>query len=143
MTFTPLPPIRKYSVFVSHCASDAWVARRMAEAMRGQGAEPFLAEDLEIGTDFPARIRSAVLDAAEVLVYVTPWALKRPWIWLETGVAWGQGTLIACVLHGLTSDDLRARVEFPIAMLSINFVDINDFASIYQPQLGRRIEKAI
>ena len=76
-------------VFVSHAGSDTWVARQIAAHITARGAVPFLDEaDIATGEDFEERILTALERADEMVVLLTPWSLKRPYVWMEIGAAW-------------------------------------------------------
>ncbi len=139
----PPSPSKKSAVFVSHSGHDAWVAQRIADAIRNQGAEAFLSGELAVGDRFSKEIRSAILRADELVVYLTPWALDRAWVWLEIGAAWALDLRIVCVLHGVSAGELRKNPSFPIDIATRNFVAINDFDSQYGEQLRRRVRQAI
>ncbi len=82
-------------VFISHSSKDTWVAKQIAHAVSGCGATAFLDEhSIEAGKDFDEEIRKSLNQSHELLVLLTPWALTRPYIWAELGVAWGRGILI-------------------------------------------------
>jgi len=79
-----------FQVFISHSSVDTWVARQIARAVEERGASYFLDEaDMEYGDDFEDNILAAVRASQELLVLLTPWAIKRPYIWLEIGAVWG------------------------------------------------------
>jgi hypothetical protein len=80
---------KRWLVFVSHSGADSWVARQIARHVREAGADPFLDEaHIAVGDDFEDRLRAALEEARELVVLLTPWALDRPYIWAEAGVAW-------------------------------------------------------
>src|SRR3954452_19424141 len=73
-------------IFISHSAKDAWVARQIAAEIRRRGAETFLDEaDIAHGDDFEEAILRAEEACSELLVLLTPWSLKRTWVWPEIG----------------------------------------------------------
>ena len=65
--------------------------------------------NVQIGDDFEEKIREAANASDELLVLLTPWAIDRPYIWVELGAFWGARKRIVGVLYGLTSNQLRAR----------------------------------
>lgn len=70
-----------YQVFISHASEDTWVARQLAQIMQWFGATTFLDEaDIAYGDDVEERILQAVRTSEELLVLLTPWALRRPYI---------------------------------------------------------------
>ena len=97
-------------VFVSHSGEDTWVARQIARGVSECGAHPFLDEaDVEVGAEFEEDIREFLDRAHELLVLVTPWSLKRPYVWAEIGAAWIRRIPIVVVLHGLSRSDFQAQ----------------------------------
>jgi len=76
----------------------------------------------------------------ELIVLLTPWAIKRPYIWLEIGAIWGQGKRIVGVLHGLTANELVTQEGTPALLKRIDLVDINRIDT-YFDQLKARIER--
>ena len=75
-----------YQVFISHSSADTWVARQIARHIEELGASTFLdEEDIEHGDDIEEEILSAAQNSDELLVLLTPWALTRPYIWIEIG----------------------------------------------------------
>jgi hypothetical protein len=61
------------------------------------GAKVFLDEaQIDVGDDFEEEIRNYLQDCDELVVLMTPWALERPYVWAELGVAWGAGFPLWC-----------------------------------------------
>jgi len=128
-----------YKVFISHSSIDTWVARQLAGYIEDLGAATFLDEaDIEYGDDFEERILEAIRTSHELLVLLTPWALKRPYIWLEIGAIWGLGRRVIGVLHGLSPSDLVAQDGTPALLKRIDLVELNNIG-MYFEQLKRRI----
>jgi hypothetical protein len=94
----------EHLVFISHSSRDTWLAKQLARGVSESGGTPFLDEaDVEIGDDFEEKIRDFLERAHELLVLLTPWAMDRPYVWVELGVAWGRELPIVAVLHGLNA----------------------------------------
>jgi hypothetical protein len=128
-----------YKVFISHSSIDTWVARQLARYIEEAGAATFLDEaDIEYGDDFEERILEAIRTSHELLVLLTPWALKRPYIWLEIGAIWGLGRRVIGVLHGLNPSELVAQDGTPALLKRIDLVELNNI-EMYFEQLKRRI----
>jgi hypothetical protein len=134
---TPEP--KKWTVFVSHAGTDTWVARQIAGHLKGAGAVPFLDEaDIAVGEDFEHKILTALHEANELLVLLTPWSLRRPYVWLEVGVAWSRHIPIVGVVYGLTLESLRADTSVPNLLKERDLTDLNGLDD-YFGQLQRRI----
>lgn len=130
---------RKPQIFISPSSTDAWIARQIANHIRQCGAISFLDEvDVEIGDDFEGKIREAARDSVELVILLTPWAIYRPYIWLETGLFWESQKRIVGVLHGLTAKKLSKLERVPVLLKRIDLIDLNDIES-YFAQLKRRM----
>lgn len=130
-----------FQVFISHSSVDTWVARQIANAAEKCGAAYFLDEaNIEYGDDFEDKICAAVRASQELVVLLTPWAIQRPYIWLEIGAIWGQGQRIVGVLHGLTAKDLITPDGTPALLKRIHLVEINKLDEYFE-QLRCRIDK--
>lgn len=133
------PTAGAWLVFISHAGTDTWVARRIAEQIELRGGSTFLDEShIAVGEDFEERILQALDQANELLVLLTPWSLKRPYVWAEIGAAWGKRTPIVGVLHGLTADELSTQAGVPILLKRRDLIDINQL-DVYLAQLERRM----
>ncbi len=110
------------------------------KSFKGFGAKTFLDEaDIEYGDDFEERILQAVRASQELLVLLTPWALRRPYIWLEIGAIWGLGRRVVGVLHGLSPSELVTQEGTPALLSRVDLVRLNDVNS-YLDQLRGRVE---
>jgi hypothetical protein len=129
-----------HQVFISHSSTDTWIAKQIANYIGDCGAACFLDESsVQIGDDFEEKIREAASASGELLVLLTPWAVDRPYIWLEMGAFWGSGKRIVGVLHGLTKTELLAMEHVPGAVKRIDLINLNDIDS-YFIQLKRRMK---
>lgn len=114
-------------VFVSHGGEDTWVARQIAGHITICGATPFLDEaDVGVGAEFEEKIRDFLDKADELLVLFTPWALERPYVWIEIGAAWLRRIPIVVVLHGLSTKDFQAHPNVPVLLKKRNIIRLNE-----------------
>ena len=126
-------------VFVSHSAKDAWVARQIAAEIRRRGAETFLDEaDIAHSDDFEEAILKAEETCTELLVLLTPWSLKRSWVWLEIGFFRHARKRIVGVLYGLSAQDLSADPDVASVLTKLDMVELNSLDS-YLDQLSNRL----
>ena len=95
---------------------------------------------MEYGDDFEDKILTAVRASQELIVLLTPWAIRRPYIWLEIGAIWGQGQRIVGVLYGLSVKELMTDEGTPALLKRITLVEINKLDE-YFDQLAARVEK--
>jgi hypothetical protein len=127
----------RFQVFVSHCSEDTWVAAQVAREIQSRGARAYLDEaDMDIG-DSNEALRRALDRSTELLVLVTPWALERPWVWVEIGGAWLRRIPIVVVLHGLTRQDFLAQPATPAFLKTRDIIRLNEIEQYFQ-QLQRR-----
>src|SRR5262245_25860666 len=130
--------MERRKVFLSHSARDTWVARQLAKSIVAAGAEIFLDEaNVQVGDEFPDKIRDFLNVAHELVVLFTPWALDRPWVWSEFGAAWSRKLPIVCVLHGVSAVELQGRPSFPAFLKARDMIDINAL-DIYIDELRDR-----
>jgi len=117
-----------YLTFVSHSSQDTWVAQKIASDCEAIGVSTFLDEArIAVGARFEKEIINALRRANELIVLVTPWALKRPYIWMEIGVAWSRDIPIVILLHGLTPKKFQASADIPVTLKERNIISLNDF----------------
>jgi len=125
-------------VFVSHCGQDTWVAKQIAREIELSGAKPFLDEaEIDAGADFEEDIRDFLEKANELVVLLTPWALDRPYVWIELGAAWGRRIPIVALLLGITPDEFQSRPGIPVLMKKRDLLKLNDIET-YLEQLRSR-----
>jgi hypothetical protein len=118
---------KKRLVFVSHSGEDTWVARQIAREISDRDATPFLDEaDIDVGSEFEEDIRDFLDRADELLVLFTPWALDRPYVWIEIGAAWQRRIPIIVVLHGLSVKDFQAHPNAPVFLKKRDIIRLND-----------------
>ena len=129
-----------YQVFISHASTDTWVARQIAAHIRARGAATFLDEaDIQHGDDIEERIYAAAGNSQELLVLLTPWAVTRPYIWMEIGLFWGAGKRIVGVLYGLSQQELITDERIPLLLKRGKMLDINRIDG-YFDELQQRVQ---
>ena len=125
-------------VFVSHSGEDTWVARQIAHQITICGATPFLDEaDVDVGAEFEENIRNFLEKADEFLVLFTPWAMERPYVWIEIGAAWLRRIPIVVALHGLSAKDFQAHPNAPVFLKKRDIIRLNEIDQ-YLEQLRSR-----
>lgn len=128
-----------YRVFISHASTDAYVALKLREDIHGAGATTFLDEtDIAHGDDFEEQILAAEPGCDELLVLLTPWALDRPFVWMEVGFFRHARKRIVGLLYGISAVELSADNRVPVTITRLDLVELNRVAS-YLSQLRRRI----
>ena len=125
-------------VFISHSGLDTWVAKQIQRHISAMGSATFLDEgDIYVGDDFENIILVEIRKSQELVVLLTPWSLKRPYVWLEVGAAWGLEKRLVFVLHGVTEAELSSGAGNPALLKRTNVVELNDIDK-YLEQLRKR-----
>ena len=129
----------EWVVFISHSGVDTWVAQQIAREVRSRNARYFLDEaDIEVGHDFEESILAAIWRSKELLVLLTPWALTRPYVWLEIGAAWARQIPIVGILYGMTPGEIQSNPVVPVLLKRRDLIDINRIET-YFDQLAERV----
>ena len=111
----------------------------MASDILSCGAQCFLdIVNIGVGENFEQKIRQTLAKADELVVLITPWAVDKPYIWLEFGAAWYREISTVVVLLGLTAKEFQAHPDFPVHLKSLNIIHLNDFDK-YLGQLEKRV----
>ncbi len=111
----------------------------MAADCESVHASTFLDETrIAVGAKFEEEILQALRVANELVVLMTPWAIERPYVWLEIGAAWLRGIPIVVVLLGLTVAQFHERASIPVALMERNLVPLNHFER-YVSELRNRV----
>ena len=130
-----------YLTFISHCGEDTWLAQKLAKDCQAAGAVTFLDEaQIAVGARFEHEISKALAEARELIVIVTPWALGRPYVWIEIGVAWFRQIPIVILLLGMTASEFQAKATIPVALKERNLLPLNSTAR-YITELQDRISQ--
>ena len=78
--------------------------------------------------------------STEQLVLLTPWAVERPYLWLEIGHFWCLKKRIVVILYGLSKQEFASDDRIPLCLKSINVLHINEVDS-YLADLSNRVTK--
>jgi hypothetical protein len=129
---TKRPPFR---IFLSHATADKFIAVAMCRLLDQAGAKTFRDDrDIDGGDDIPDAIRSAIENANEFVVLLTPNSVTRPWVNLAVGAAWGWARLRIILVY------YNVGVETVPAMLkSRKAVALNDF-QMYVEEVSKRMK---
>lgn len=130
-----------YKVFVSHASADSWIALQIAACIREVGAQPFLDEThIPKGANFRQWVHDEIGCSHEMVALLTPSSVKRSWVWVEMGAAWGQGKPVVAVFYGVTIDDLEQNGQGRAILEDINVLSLNNF-SAYADELKMRVQE--
>jgi hypothetical protein len=119
-------------VFISHSSSDSWVAEKIRDDIIAIGIEVFLdTKDVETGDAFDDVIRQRVIDADEMVMLVSPTALKSFWVMMEVGAARYLGKRLVPILINVSPNELPQPINRHLAR------DLNQIDRYYE-ELKRR-----
>jgi len=131
--------VNSYLVFISHSSEDTWVAQKLAADCKTSGSATFLDEaQIAVGANFENDILAALRQADELLVLITPWALKRPYVWMEIGAAWLKGIPIIVLLLGVSAAQFQEKANVPVTLKQRNLLPLNH-VDRYLDELAGRI----
>jgi hypothetical protein len=118
-----------YRVFISHGWHDRWIAGQMARRIKEDtGAEPFIdIFEVKKGDRIEQRILSELPRCNELVVLLTPWSVRRNWVWTEVGGAWSLGKRIVGVIYGLSISDIEKEHGGMAALAPTNCLGLDEF----------------
>ena len=129
-------------IFISHSSLDAWVARKISDDVRAVGAETVLDEtDFAAGDDFLERILAAEPLCSELLVLLTPWSIRRPWVLFEISCFRHSRKRIIGIAHGLTTEEILRDPYVGTLLDRRVIVDINKLDG-YLQELAARVRES-
>jgi hypothetical protein len=96
---------------------------------------------IQFADDPDARIAEAVGEAAELVVLLTPWAIERPWVWVEISLAHFRDPACPMIvlLHGLSRRDFLAIEKVPAFLKQEDIIPLNGVED-YFVDLAARIK---
>lgn len=116
-----------YLTFISHSSEDTWIAKKLSLDCGSTGAKTFLDEaQIAVGANFEDDILTALRNANELVVLITPWALQRSYVWLEIGAAWFKGIPIIVLLLGVSASEFQEKATVPVALKQRNLLPLNN-----------------
>jgi hypothetical protein len=132
---------KPYSVFVSHGWHDRWIALQVARCISEYGgAKPFIdIFNVEYGDRIEEKVQHGILECDELVALITPWSVKRMWLWTEIGGVWGSKKRVVGLLYGVTLDEIQKEYGGTACLSSTNCAHINDM-DVYLGQLKSRVE---
>nr|WP_298924027.1 toll/interleukin-1 receptor domain-containing protein [uncultured Allomuricauda sp.] len=88
-------------IFISYSSLDTEIATEIATMLNKNGISTFMAEHkITGGEDWEESIRLALVNAREIIIFITPNSVKSNWVMIEAGAAWSIGKRITpCVAY--------------------------------------------
>lgn len=128
-----------YLTFISHSSEDTWIAKKLALDCGSAGANTFLDEaQIAVGANFEDDMLAALRNADELVVLITPWALQRPYVWLEIGAAWYKGIPIIVLLLGVSASEIQGKATVLVKLKERNLLPLNN-VDRYITELTERV----
>lgn len=132
-------PMADYRVFFSHGGDDSFIVKEFLKPkVEGSGAAVFLdVGRMEYGDDFRETIFQELSRCDELLVLLTPSALRRAWVIAEVGATLVRSKRVVAIRYGPTETELQE-----LGLLSLlgtkTLLRMEDFDE-YISQLARRV----
>ena len=121
-----------------HGSEDRWVVRQMARLMLDVGATPFIdIFNIKSGERFEEKIHEAISETHELVALLTPWSIRRNWIWSEISAAWILKKHYVGVLYGVTIKEIENRHGGMATLAATKVVAINEFDDYISGLSGR------
>jgi hypothetical protein len=118
------PPGSARKAFISSAAEDWPVAVRLAEILRDQGVETFVApQKLPSGEDNVSRLRSEITEADTFVMVRSAAAATSNAVQMELGAAWGADKPIVFVIPPGQNGALDVRMPRDFAAASVFRMD--------------------
>jgi hypothetical protein len=125
-------------VFISHASEDTWVALRIAACIKELGVETFLdVHDIAGGDDFEERILEAEGWCDELLVLLTPAALKSAYVAQEIAYFRHSNKRIVPIRYGVPEKSLSRAAVLPPFIRKLNMRHLNDLEGYLAELAGR------
>jgi len=94
------------------------------------GAEPFIdIFDLKKGDRIEQKILSELPLCDELVVLLTPWSVRRNWVWTEVGGAGSLGKRVVGVLYGLDVVTIEKEYGGMAALAPTNCLGLDEFGT--------------
>ena len=93
--------------------------------------------EISVGADFEEDILAFLNKADELVILLTPWSLKRPYVWAEVGASWARGIPIIVLLLGLSTAEFQAKPGVPVFLKKRNLIQLNEIDT-YLKELKQR-----
>ena len=121
--------VKDINVFISHIHEELEIAQAVRMQLNkcfGSQVNTFLAEDIELGSNWFENIRNALAKADRILALFSPHSLSRPWINIEAGygIMANKNVIPICCL-GLQKSDLPVVYQFQQAMHIDDPIDVD------------------
>ena len=130
------PSRSKYKIFISYPRGFYnFDAAKIQEDAEKCGARAFLDSLIPFGKDFEKEILDNIMDCDALWVMITPpiadmrilepalASMDRPYIKLETGVAWCRGICIIPLLNGVSQKEFAGDERIPLVIRAKRAVD--------------------
>jgi hypothetical protein len=107
----------KIPVFVSHASKDGWIAKHVARDFKEIGrafgikVKTFLdTKDIGVGEQITKAILKSIRKCSIFVVIMTPFSIKRKWVWAEIGAAGGLEKQIIPILVYINPSRMPALI---------------------------------
>jgi len=113
-------------IFISHSSHDKWIARQIAVQLSDRGHETFFDEkDIDTGESIDRALQENLAACDELIILISPSALKSHWVFIEIGGAKSLGKRIIPILLHVEPN------EIPQPISELRCRDINEIDKYY------------
>jgi hypothetical protein len=119
-------------VFIAHSSTDRWIARRISQDLIALGVTTFLDEkDIETGDSIDEAIHKHLTECDELLILLSPAALKSHWVLVEIGGGRALEKRLVPIMLQIGPNDLPAPISKGLAR------DLNEIEKYYEEVKAR------
>lgn len=133
----------KPTIFISHISEEKEVAllfKNEIERYFLGMVDIFVSSDaksIQLGSNWLDSITTGLRECAAILLFCSPYSIKRPWINFECGAGWGRGIEIAPICHsGLRPVDLPLPMSLLQGVEASNPKKIQEVFDLIARNLG-------
>jgi len=138
----------KPTIFISHITEEKDIAyifkKEIEEKFLGM-VNVFVSSDsssIALGTNWLDNITTGLRECAAILLFCSPYSIKRPWINFECGAGWGRGIDIAPICHsGLRPVDLPLPMSLLQGIEATNDLKIKEVFDLISKKLNSAAPK--
>jgi hypothetical protein len=83
--------------------------------------------DVKKGDRIEERIAAELPHCDELVVLLTPWSVRRNWVWTEVGAAWVLRKRVVGVLYGVSIADVDREYGGMASLAPTNCIALDEF----------------
>ncbi len=128
-------------MFFSYSTKDRWVAeqivRHIEERCEEQVSVFMDQRGIGGGESIPDVVKQKIQECDEFVVFLTQNSIRRQWVNIELGVAWGEDKRIIAITHNVSPKAMQDII------VSKKAFDLNESFDEYCEELAGRVEERV